>query len=39
MCFIHVLLNAMDMKEKGKEALIVMEGEAVACIVADPLIG
>ncbi|RQD68098.1 MAG: cytoplasmic protein [Tindallia sp. MSAO_Bac2] len=32
MCFIHVLLNAMDMKEKGNEALIVMEGEAVRLI-------
>ncbi len=32
MCFIHVLLNAMDLKEKGKEALIVMEGEAVKLI-------
>ena len=32
MCFIHVLLNAMDMKEKGMDAVIVMEGEAVKLI-------
>jgi len=29
MCFIHVLLNAKDMNEKGIECRIVMEGEAV----------
>lgn len=28
MCFIHVLLNALDMKERGHEAGIVMEGAA-----------
>ena len=32
MCFMHVLLNAMDMSEKGIEARIVMEGEAVKLI-------
>lgn len=26
MCFIHVLLNALDMKERGNEARIVLEG-------------
>ncbi len=28
MCFIHVLLNALDMKEKGYEGKIVIEGAA-----------
>jgi hypothetical protein len=28
MCFIHVLLNALDMKEKGHEAKIIIEGAA-----------
>jgi hypothetical protein len=28
MCFIHVLLNALDMKEKGYETNIVIEGSA-----------
>jgi len=27
-CFIHVLLNALDMKEKGYEAKIIVEGAA-----------
>lgn len=26
MCFIHVLLNALDMKERGDEPRIVLEG-------------
>lgn len=26
MCFIHVLLNALDMHEKGREVRVVMEG-------------
>lgn len=29
MCFMHLLLNAMDLKEKGHDALIVVEGQAV----------
>jgi hypothetical protein len=29
MCFIHVLLNALDMKEKGHAPKIIMEGESV----------
>jgi len=29
MCFIHVLLNVLDMTEKGYEARIVMEGASV----------
>jgi hypothetical protein len=28
MCFIHVLLNALDMHAKGEEARIVVEGAA-----------
>ena len=32
MCFIHVLLNALDMKEKGYEAKIILEGESVKLI-------
>jgi len=29
MCFIHVLLNALDMKEKGHAPKIVLEGASV----------
>lgn len=32
MCFIHVLLNALDMKARGHEARIVMEGASVKLI-------
>jgi len=32
MCFIHVLLNALDMKEKGYETQIVVEGSATRLI-------
>jgi len=32
MCFVHVLLNALDMKAKGKEAVIVMEGASVTLV-------
>jgi len=28
MCFVHVLLNAFDMQEKGHEVTIIMEGSA-----------
>jgi hypothetical protein len=31
-CFIHVLLNALDMNEKGYEAKIVVEGAATQLI-------
>lgn len=34
MCFIHVLLNALNMKEKGLEVKIVIEGSAVKLIPA-----
>ena len=30
MCFIHVLLNALDLQARGHEAIIVMEGASVA---------
>ena len=32
MCFIHVLLNALDMKGKGDEAKIIIEGASVKLI-------
>lgn len=32
MCFVHVLLNALDFKEKGYEARIVVEGAAVKLV-------
>ena len=32
MCFIHVLLNALDMKAKGYEVQVVVEGAAVTLI-------
>ena len=32
MCFIHVLLNALDMKEKAHEVKVVIEGAATKLI-------
>jgi len=32
MCFIHVLLNALDMKTKGYEVKIIIEGASVKMI-------
>ena len=32
MCFIHVLLNALDMKAKGYDVKLVIEGEATKVI-------
>ncbi|MBM7561719.1 DsrE family protein [Fusibacter tunisiensis] len=32
MCFVHVLLNVLEMSEKGYDVKIVMEGEAVKLI-------
>ncbi len=32
MCFIHVLLNAIDMKNKGHEAQIILEGQSVKLV-------
>ncbi len=38
LCFIHVLLNALDMAQRGLEGKIVLEGEAVTLVpvMADP---
>ena len=33
MCFLHVLLNAIDMENRGMESKIVIEGEAVKLVV------
>ncbi len=32
MCFMHVLINALDIHEKGGDAIIIVEGEAVKLI-------
>ncbi|MFA7567126.1 MAG: DsrE family protein [Alkalispirochaeta sp.] len=32
MCFIHVLLNALDLKEKGHEVALVVEGSATRLV-------
>jgi hypothetical protein len=32
LCFIHVLLNAIDMKENGHDVKIIMEGSATRLI-------
>ncbi len=32
LCFIHVLLNGLDLKKRGQEGLIVLEGEAVKLV-------
>ena len=32
MCFIHVLLNALDMKSNGHEAKIIMEGSSAKLV-------
>lgn len=31
-CFVHVLLNAIDMQEKGQEVKIILEGEATKLV-------
>jgi len=38
LCFVHVLLNSLDMAQKGMEGKIVLEGEAVTLEpdMADP---
>lgn len=33
LCFIHVLLNALDMSAKGHEAKIILEGASVKLVV------
>jgi len=32
MCFVHVLLNGLDLAERGMEGKIIIEGDAVALI-------
>jgi len=32
MCFVHVLLNAIDMKEKGYDVKVVIEGSATRLV-------
>ena len=32
MCFVHVLLNGLDMKEKGGEVIIIFEGASVKLV-------
>jgi len=32
MCFIHVLLNGIDLHDRGQEGLIIIEGEAVTLV-------
>lgn len=32
MCFVHVLLNALDMKDKGHDVRVVIEGAAAGLI-------
>lgn len=34
MCFVHVLLNALDLDAKGKTVKIVLEGESVKLVPA-----
>jgi hypothetical protein len=38
LCFIHVLLNSLDMASKGMEGKILLEGESVTLVplMADP---
>lgn len=42
-CFIHVMLNALDLKERGYEVKVVIEGAATRLIeelaVSDPPLG
>lgn len=32
MCFVHVLLNGLDLKDRGHEAIIVIEGSATKLV-------
>ncbi|RUM36893.1 MAG: cytoplasmic protein [Desulfobulbus sp.] len=32
MCFVHVLLNALDLADKGMEGSVVIEGDAVKLV-------
>jgi len=35
MCFIHVLLNALDMNERGHQVKIVIEGAATSVVSSE----
>jgi hypothetical protein len=39
MCFVHVLLNALDMKERGYDVKIVIEGAATKVVPELPVDG
>ena len=32
LCFVHVLLNGLDLKQRGQEGLILLEGESVKLV-------
>ncbi len=32
LCFIHVLLNSLDMNERGQDGVIILEGESVTLV-------
>ncbi len=32
LCFIHALLNSIDLNERGREGIIVLEGESVTLV-------
>lgn len=38
MCFVHVLLNALDMKQRGYDVKVIIEGSATKLVeeLADP---
>lgn len=38
LCFIHVLLNSIDMNQRGQEGSIILEGESVTLVaqMAEP---
>lgn len=38
MCFVHVLLNALDMKQRGYDVRVIIEGSATKLVeeLADP---
>jgi len=38
LCFIHVLLNSIDMNQRGQEGKIILEGESVTLVgqMAEP---
>jgi hypothetical protein len=32
MCFVHVMLNALDLKERGHDVAVIIEGSATALV-------